>query len=59
MCKIMDEIREDGREEGRIEERTRINMLIEKLLQLGRTQDLLRTTTDSVYQEQLLEEFGI
>jgi len=49
------EAREEGREEGR----GRINALILKLAELGRTDDITRAAADNAYQEKLLREFGL
>ncbi|MCD8148343.1 MAG: Rpn family recombination-promoting nuclease/putative transposase [Clostridiales bacterium] len=50
---------EEGRTEGREEERERINSLILKLAELGRTDDITRAAADNAYQEKLLREFGL
>ena len=49
------EEREEGREEGREE----INQLNAKLIEDGRTDDLLRSAGDREYQEKLLGEYKI
>ncbi len=48
-------LREEGREEGR----SRVNELNRRLLDDGREADLRRAVTDSVYQEQLMKEYGL
>ncbi|MCD8149065.1 MAG: Rpn family recombination-promoting nuclease/putative transposase, partial [Clostridiales bacterium] len=48
-----------GREEGREESRERINALNLKLAELGRTDDITRAAADGVYQQKLLQEFGL
>ena len=50
---------EKGHAEGRAEERERINMLIKQLSELGRIEDLVRSTTDEAFQQQLLKEFNL
>lgn len=52
MCEIMEKIEQDGRKE----ERERISKLILILTQSGRIGDLVRATSNSDYQEQLLNE---
>ena len=53
------EEREEGRDEGREEGREEINRLNAQLIADGRTDDLLKATKDSEYQEKLLEEYRI
>lgn len=63
MCEIMEEIRQEGIDFG-IEQGTergihKINKLGKCLIEEGRLEDLVRSLSDSVYQNQLFEEFGI
>ena len=37
----------------------RVNLLIARLAEAGRTEDLIRSATDPEYQEQLFREFGL
>ena len=57
------EVRQEGREEGRkegIEEgQARVNMLNQRLAELGRTTDIIKSAEDPGYQEQLFSELGI
>ena len=48
----------DGMRQGQ-ERLDRVNSLTQHLIQANRTDDLLRSTTDEAYQEQLFEEFGL
>ena len=50
---------QEGRAEGRAEERNRINQLNVKLVELQRTDDILKAATDEEYQKKLLKEFGL
>lgn len=66
MCTALRELKEEGREEGRaemkeqiIKERAALNILIYFLINEGRIEDLRRASTDSEYQNQLLEDHGI
>jgi len=59
MCKIFDEVKQEGVAVGIAQGEDRINQLGEKLISLGRTEDLLRSMVDRLYQKQLLKEFGI
>ena len=51
MCKVMDDLRNDGIEQG-IE-------LIDKLYSQGRTEDAKRAKTDPQYRAQLMKELAI
>ena len=62
----LDAAREDGLRQGQElgmrqgqERLDRVNALTQHLLKANRTDDLLRSTTDETYQEQLFEEFGL
>ena len=50
---------EIGMRQGQEIATDRLNILTKQLIQLNRTDDLLRSTTDKEYQEQLFKEFGI
>lgn len=47
------------RDEGRAEGQDRINELIIKLTEAGRTEDLIKSAKDKTYQEKLLEELEL
>lgn len=53
-----DEIEAAG-EEAAKKATQRVNSLYRRLLELGRSEDVLKATTDSEYQEQLFKEFGL
>ncbi|MCM1244063.1 MAG: hypothetical protein NC293_00280, partial [Roseburia sp.] len=67
MCLAIQEMIEDGRMEGRREGRqegreegiSAMNELIHCLVAEGRTEDLLRSSQDAVFQKKLMEEYGI
>ena len=48
-----------GMQRGMHDGQARVNTLNQYLIQANRTEDLLRSTTDEEYQEQLFQEFGI
>ena len=48
-----------GIQEGKLEAQTRINSLILRLSELGRTEDIVRSAKDPAYQEQLLKELNL
>ena len=54
----LDAARESGIQQGKYT-LARVNKLTQCLIQANRTDDLLRSTTDEDYREQLFQEFGI
>ncbi len=48
-----------GMKEGRRAEKQRVNTLILKLSELGRTDEIVKAAADETYQNQLFEEFGL
>lgn len=54
-----EEGREEGKAEGKVEGRNEINELNACLIRDNRMEDLARAVTDSQFQQQLLEEYGI
>lgn len=56
---VIDELIEDGKVEGQRLGQKRVNELIAKLAQAGRTEDLIRSATDLKYQEKLFKEFKL
>ena len=55
----LQEGQERGLECGLERGQERVNILARRLIQLNRINDLLRSTTDKEYQEQLFQEFGL
>ncbi len=49
----------EGMKEGRRAEKQRVNTLILKLSELGRTDEIVKAAADETYQNQLFEEFGL
>ena len=70
-AKAMELFREEGREEGRAEGRKEgraegraqgmntFSALIKRLLELGRTEDVARVTSDPAYRDKLIAEFKL
>ena len=50
---------EQGLEQGQVVATDRLNMLISKLIEAGRLDDLKASTSDNDLQKKLLEEFGL
>ena len=50
---------EQGRKTGILEGEKRINQLNLKLIEAGRTEDIIKAASDIEYQKQLLKEYGL
>ena len=59
MCKLMDERIERERVVVQKETTNNLMNLVQKLISLGRIEDIERITTDSIYREQLIKEFSL
>ena len=51
--------RRQGRRQGKLQGKREINHLIQYLIQDNRMDDLIKSTTDSEFQEKLLREYKI
>ena len=71
MCDVLDKVESRGIEkgiakgvvkgkaEGQIEGKNQMALLVKKLLDQGRIDDVKRASEDEVYRDQLIKEFGI
>jgi len=59
MCKAWNDHRMSGVIEGKIEGKEIVNKLIICLIKDGRQEDLVRAASDPVYQEELIEYYGL
>ena len=60
MLKYIDKmVRKEGYDAGYGEGQDKINLLIMKLNEAGRLEDIVKAAGDKVYQESLFEEFGL
>jgi flagellar biosynthesis/type III secretory pathway protein FliH len=71
MCDVLDKVESRGIEkgiakgvakgkaEGEIEGKNQMALLVKKLLNQGRMDDVKRASEDEVYRDQLIKEFGI
>ena len=59
MCTALRELEEDAKREGSRLMNDLMNELNRRLLQDGRTEDLFRSTQDTEYQRQLMDEYGL
>ena len=55
----MEKYMKEGLEKGKEQGKKLLNELNRKLLEEGRTEDLLKSTTDENYQKQLLKEYQL
>ena len=54
-----EEGRKEGRAEGRAQGMNTFSALIKRLLELGRTEDVARVTSDPAYRDKLIAEFKL
>lgn len=59
MCKAWEDYRMSGVLEGKIEGKEIVNRLILCLINDGRQEDLVKAASDSVYQEELIQYYGL
>ena len=55
----MQMFKEEGRQEGRQEGENLLATLINKLISLGRNDDITKVTTDQAFRENLYIQFGL
>ena len=67
MCDVLDKVESrgiakgvaKGKAKGEIEGKNQMALLVKKLLDQGRIDDVKRASEDEVYRDQLIKEFGI
>lgn len=67
MCDVLDKVEnrgiakgiEKGKVEGEIEGKNQMALLVKKLLDQSRIDDVKRVSEDETYRDQLIKEFGI
>lgn len=67
MCKALEELMKDeletqmlkGKAIGAVQGENRVNELNQKLINLGRIDDILKSVTDKLYQQKLFKEFNL
>ena len=59
MCKAMEDMRDKARAEGRTEGMNLFALLIKRLSELGRTEDIEKAAADAAHRNQLLAELSI
>lgn len=58
-AKTMELFKEEGREEGKAEGFNLLGALVKKLMDLGRSDDVVRVSVDPSYRDRLLREFSL
>lgn len=63
MCKALEELMKDELEAqkkiGAVQGENRVNQLNQKLISLGRTDDMVKSVSDKLYQQKLFKEFNL
>ena len=59
MCDVLDKVENKGKAEGKIEGKNQMALLVKKLLDQSRIEDIKRASEDKAYRDQLIKEFGI
>ena len=71
MCEALEELMKDeleaqlqkgkeiGQKMGKLQGETRVNQLNQKLIALGRMDDILKSVSDTVFQQKLFKEFNL
>ena len=59
MCKIMEDIKNEGRAEGRAEGENRMSRLMSYLLKNGKTEEAVAVTESEALREELYKKYGI
>ncbi len=59
MCDVLDKVENRGIEKGKVEGKKQMALLVKKLLDQSRIDDVKRVSEDEAYRDQLIKEFGI
>ena len=59
MCDVLDKVENHGIEKGKVEGKKQMALLVKKLLDQSRIDDVKRVSEDEAYRDQLIKEFGI
>ena len=59
MCDVLDKVENRGIEKGKLEGKKQMALLVKKLLDQSRIDDVKRVSEDEAYRDQLIKEFGI
>ena len=59
MCDVLDKVENKGKAEGKIEGKNQMALLVKKLLDQSRIEDVKRASEDETYRDKLMKELGI
>ena len=59
MCDVLDKVENKGKAEGKIEGKNQMALLVKKLLDQSRIEDVKRPTDNEAYCAKLMKELGI
>ena len=59
MCDVLDKVENKGKAEGKIEGKNQMALLVKKLLDQSRIEDVKRASEDETYCAKLMKELGI
>lgn len=59
MCEVLERIESKGRAEGRAEGEDRFAALVQKLIKLGRSEEIGRVSEDKEYRRKLMKDLDI
>ena len=56
MCDVLDKVENKGKAEGKIEGKNQMALLVKKLLDQSRIEDVKRASEDKTYRDKLMKE---
>ena len=59
LCDVLDKVENKGKAEGKIEGKNQMALLVKKLLDQSRIEDVKRASEDKTYRDKLMKELGI
>ena len=59
MCDVLDKVENKGKAEGKIEGKNQMALLVKKLLDQSRIEDVKRASENEAYRDKLMKELGI
>ena len=59
MCDVLDKVENKGKAEGKVEDKNQMALLVKKLLDQSRIEDVKRASEDETYRDKLVKELGI
>ena len=59
LCDVLDKVENKGKAEGKIEGKNQMALLVKKLLDQSRIEDVKRASENEAYRDKLMKELGI